>query len=51
MWEFNWSMFWAVLAAFSVRGAFRGIKRIIVILANDSPNRETTLRDIWELLA
>lgn len=49
MWEFNWSMFWALTAAFFVRGIFRLIKRLVLVAANaDSPN--ATLQDIWERL-
>jgi hypothetical protein len=29
MWEFNWGMFWSVLAALAVRGIYRGIGGLI----------------------
>jgi hypothetical protein len=30
VWEFNWGIFWSVLAALAVWGVIKGIVRIIV---------------------
>jgi hypothetical protein len=46
--EFNWGMFWAVLAALAVRGSFKHVWRMVLIAVNQDIKREITLRDIWE---
>ncbi len=29
MWEFNWGMFWALLAAFAIRGIFHAVRKLL----------------------
>jgi hypothetical protein len=51
MWEFNFGVFWAILAALFVRGLYR-LARWLISLARKSPDdRPTTLDDIAELLS
>jgi hypothetical protein len=49
MMTFNWGMFWAITAAFALRGVFRHIKKIVLIGLNHD-KRGATLQDIWERL-
>ena len=45
--EFNWGVFWAILAALTVRGAYKFVSRMWRI---GNFQREVTLRDVWELM-
>jgi hypothetical protein len=29
MWEFNWGMFWAVVAALALRGCFNALRKLL----------------------
>jgi hypothetical protein len=48
MLDFNWGMFWALVAAFAVRGTYKFIRRFIFIEYNTG--HEITLVDIWKRL-
>jgi hypothetical protein len=55
MWTFNWGVFWAILAALAVRSFLHFAETVYLSVRIDdrkdiygSPNREITLRDIWE---
>jgi hypothetical protein len=52
MWEFNFGIFWAVLAALFVRGLYRYCRWLFAIIRRSQREnvRPATLDDIAELL-